>query len=248
MSSLQLRPVAHGLEPPQVFADHRRRLRHVGDAVFAGARWAVGCAARRIGIAQRAGEQSGVCADLNPLAARKPHFAPKAKAVIFLFCYGGPSQVDLFDPKPALEKWHGKPIPVFEKDAAFFSDTKNTAFKSPYNSPSTARRASTSRRSFRSWRVCRRFVRDPLDALRIEQSCAGAVSDEHRLPAAGAAEFWLVGHVWPGGGNRSAAGVCRDVGSSRRADRRGAELELGLFAAGVSRHAVSQRAAIRSSI
>ena len=71
-------------------------------------------------------------ADLNPLAARKPHFAPKAKAVIFLFCYGGPSQVDLFDPKPALVKWHGKPIPVFEKDAAFFSDTKNTAFKSPY--------------------------------------------------------------------------------------------------------------------
>ena len=69
---------------------------------------------------------------LNPLAARPPHFAPKAKAVIFLFCYGGPSQVDLFDPKPALIKWHGKPIPVFEKDAAFFSDTKNTAFKSPY--------------------------------------------------------------------------------------------------------------------
>ena len=70
--------------------------------------------------------------DLNPLAAKPPHFAPKAKAVIFLFCYGGPSQVDLFDPKPALEKWHGQPIPVFEKHDAFFDDTKNTAFKSPY--------------------------------------------------------------------------------------------------------------------
>ncbi len=68
----------------------------------------------------------------NPLAPRKPHFAARAKAVIFLFCYGGPSQVDLFDPKPALEKWHGKPIPVFEKQDAFFDDTKNTAFKSPY--------------------------------------------------------------------------------------------------------------------
>ncbi|MGH8248193.1 MAG: DUF1501 domain-containing protein, partial [Gammaproteobacteria bacterium] len=36
----------------------------------------------------------------NPLAARQPHFAPKAKSVIFLFMYGGPSHVDLFDPKP----------------------------------------------------------------------------------------------------------------------------------------------------
>ena len=70
--------------------------------------------------------------EFNPLAPRPPHFPPKAKAVIFLFCYGGPSQVDLFDPKPALEKWDGQPIPVFEKGAAFFPDTKNTALKSPY--------------------------------------------------------------------------------------------------------------------
>ncbi|WP_246539307.1 DUF1501 domain-containing protein [Telmatocola sphagniphila] len=47
----------------------------------------------------------------NPLAARKPHFSPKAKQVIFLFMVGGPSQIDLFDPKPALEKYAGKPLP-----------------------------------------------------------------------------------------------------------------------------------------
>jgi uncharacterized protein (DUF1501 family) len=47
----------------------------------------------------------------NPLAPKKPHFAPKAKNVIFLFMEGGPSQMDLFDPKPALKKWHGKPLP-----------------------------------------------------------------------------------------------------------------------------------------
>ena len=47
----------------------------------------------------------------NPLAARQPHFTPKAKRVIFLFMVGGPSPVDLFDPKPALKKWHGKPLP-----------------------------------------------------------------------------------------------------------------------------------------
>ena len=47
----------------------------------------------------------------NPLAAKAPHFEPKAKRVIFLFMVGGPSQVDLFDPKPALAKWAGKPLP-----------------------------------------------------------------------------------------------------------------------------------------
>jgi hypothetical protein len=42
------------------------------------------------------------------LKARKPHFAPKATAMISLFMHGGPSHVDLLDPKPALTKNHGK--------------------------------------------------------------------------------------------------------------------------------------------
>ena len=37
-----------------------------------------------------------------------PHFEPKAKSIISIFCYGGPSQVDTFDPKPDLEKYAGK--------------------------------------------------------------------------------------------------------------------------------------------
>jgi hypothetical protein len=45
------------------------------------------------------------------IAPRGPHFAPKAKHVIYLFLNGGPSQVDTFDPKPALTKYHGKPAP-----------------------------------------------------------------------------------------------------------------------------------------
>ncbi len=48
---------------------------------------------------------------VNPLAPRPPHFAPKAKSVIFLYMSGGPSQIDLFDPKPDLEKWHGQSLP-----------------------------------------------------------------------------------------------------------------------------------------
>ena len=44
----------------------------------------------------------------NPLAPKAPHFAPKAKNVIFLYMDGGPSQVDTFDYKPMLKKYHGR--------------------------------------------------------------------------------------------------------------------------------------------
>src|SRR6266498_2936285 len=47
----------------------------------------------------------------NPLAPKQPHFAAKAKRVIFLFMAGAPSHLELFDYKPALEKWNGKPPP-----------------------------------------------------------------------------------------------------------------------------------------
>ena len=47
----------------------------------------------------------------SPLAVKPPHFAPKAKRVIFLFMHGGPSQVDTFDYKPLLKRDHGKPLP-----------------------------------------------------------------------------------------------------------------------------------------
>ena len=47
----------------------------------------------------------------DPLAAKPPHHTPKAKSVIFLFMEGGPSHLDLFDPKPDLEKLAGQPMP-----------------------------------------------------------------------------------------------------------------------------------------
>lgn len=47
----------------------------------------------------------------DPLAPKKPHHPATAKSVIFLFMEGGPSHVDLFDPKPLLTKLDGKPIP-----------------------------------------------------------------------------------------------------------------------------------------
>ncbi len=52
---------------------------------------------------------------VNPLAAKLSHFAPRARSVIFLFMYGGPSHVDTFDYKPRLYELDGKTIPVKTK-------------------------------------------------------------------------------------------------------------------------------------
>src|SRR5215213_3315749 len=49
---------------------------------------------------------------LNPLTPKAPHFPAKAKRVIHIFANGGPSQVDTFDPKPALQKYAGQPLPT----------------------------------------------------------------------------------------------------------------------------------------
>ena len=46
----------------------------------------------------------------NPFAPKAPHFEPRAKAVISLFMSGGVSQVDTFDPKPALKQYAGQPM------------------------------------------------------------------------------------------------------------------------------------------
>src|SRR5205809_4039947 len=47
----------------------------------------------------------------NALVSKEPHFKPKAKPVIYIFMAGGPSQLDLFDYKPTLAKYNGKPVP-----------------------------------------------------------------------------------------------------------------------------------------
>src|SRR4051812_10232446 len=57
------------------------------------------------------GKAGGGLPDVNPLKPKPPHFAPKAKSVIFLFMAGGPSHLDLFDPKPSLLKWDGQALP-----------------------------------------------------------------------------------------------------------------------------------------
>ena len=66
----------------------------------------------------------------QPLAPRMPHFAPKAKRIIFLFMFGGPSAHDLFLHKPLLERDHGKPNPIPEPRIVFARTGK--LMKSPW--------------------------------------------------------------------------------------------------------------------
>src|SRR5437016_12288697 len=65
----------------------------------------------------------------TPLAPRNPPFPARAKRVIHFFLNGGPSHVDTFDPKPALEKYANKPLPI-----AYLATERKTgaAFPSPF--------------------------------------------------------------------------------------------------------------------
>jgi Protein of unknown function (DUF1501) len=60
-----------------------------------------------------------------PTPSRYPHHAPQAKSVIFVFLEGGPSHIDTFDPKPALEKYAGQPLPPSFKPVILAMGEKN---------------------------------------------------------------------------------------------------------------------------
>ncbi len=77
---------------------------------------------------------SALKAPANPLAVRPPHFAAKAKRVIFLHMAGAPSQLDLFDPKPTLNQYNGEPCPdeFLEGDQFAFIRGTPKLLGSPY--------------------------------------------------------------------------------------------------------------------
>ena len=64
--------------------------------------WCLGFGGLALADLLQAEGKTGGGVPLHPLAARKPHFKPRAKRIIFLFMHGGPSHIDLFDPKPEL--------------------------------------------------------------------------------------------------------------------------------------------------
>jgi len=63
------------------------------------------------GLLPSASAAPGFLPAASPLAPKQPDFAPRAKRIIWLFMHGGPSHVDLFDPKPDLVRLHGEVLP-----------------------------------------------------------------------------------------------------------------------------------------
>ena len=88
---------------------------------------------RRTFLQAAGGGFGALAADALWAGEVRPHFPARVDSVIFLFMYGGPSQVDTFDPKPALQAWAGKSVPAYRKgDGFFMGATKPTAMPSPW--------------------------------------------------------------------------------------------------------------------
>src|SRR5881628_142922 len=72
---------------------------------------ALGAAALEWLLAGSAGAAEASSEMANPLAPKPPHFPARAKRVIYMHMVGAPSQIDLFEHKPALDQYDGKPCP-----------------------------------------------------------------------------------------------------------------------------------------
>jgi hypothetical protein len=92
-------------EQSSASVDRREFLRHAGGGIGV---VALASLLARDGLLHAATRPDAA----RPLAPKPAHFAPKARRVIYLFMHGGPSHVDLFDPKPELIKHAGQPLPT----------------------------------------------------------------------------------------------------------------------------------------
>jgi len=89
----------------------------------------VGVGFGMVGLAGALGSSLQAAA-VSPWSVKAPHFAPKAKHVIFLFLNGGLSHIDSFDYKPLLDKYDGKPLP-YETPRTEFAT--GALMKSPFS-------------------------------------------------------------------------------------------------------------------
>lgn len=105
--------------PPPI---HRRRFLSGAGAGLGGIAWA-----HLLG----SGSLNAAATENGSFAARRTHFPAKAKRVVWLSMHGGPSHVDLFDPKPELIRWAGKPLP--ESMGAF--ETRRKVAANPLVAP-----------------------------------------------------------------------------------------------------------------
>ncbi len=157
----------------------------------------------------------GGAATVDPLAPKKAHHPATAKSVIFLFMEGGPSHVDLFDPKPLLTKLDGQPIP------ASIGKPKQTAQGTANNSLMASKRTWKQYGQSGMWvsdwyaeygRTCRRHDDHSLLLGGWIEPCWFGLPDEYRIDSRRAPLDGRVGDVWAGHGQQEPALVRRDDG------------------------------------
>ena len=134
----------------------------------------------------------------DPLAAKRPHHQPSAKSVIWCFMEGGPSHMDTFDPKPALEKYAGQPMP--ESYGRPLTAMPGTAHNTLMPSQRKWARYGESGLWVSDWYP---HVARHVDDLAVIRSCTAdglnhvglRVPDEHRLDPRRAAIHGRLGHL-----------------------------------------------------
>jgi hypothetical protein len=146
---------------------------------------------------------------INPLLPKSPHFPGKAKRVVHFFLNGGPSHVDSFDPKPALEKYKGQPLP-----GEYIKTERKTgaAFPSPFKFRKCGQSGLEISDLFpQIGALADDLCLGSFDEGRASESRAIPHADELRRCRAKPSEPWLVDDLRLGNGEREFAGVHRAV-------------------------------------
>lgn len=144
----------------------------------------IGAGFGSIGLAGMLGESAVAKSDsASPLAPKPPHFAPKAKHVIFLFQPGGPSQVDTFDYKPEIKKNEGQRPKMVDRKT--LRNTKNGLMPSPFG--------------FQQYGECGKWVSDifPKTAGVVDDLCFIHSMHTDIPEHAGAILMMNLGHLQP---------------------------------------------------
>ena len=144
----------------------------------------------------------------DPLAAKKPDHAPTAKSVIWLFMEGGPSHIDIFDPKPELQRLAGQPLPPsFGKVITAMGTASNTLMPSQRTWKQYGQSGMWVSRLVSEHRgACRRPDDVPLLLGGWIESRRLGLPDEYRLDSRGAAFHGRVGDLRLG---RRQSRICR---------------------------------------
>ena len=179
-----------------------------------------------IGLATLLAEQAAAAAP-KPLGTKAPPLQAKAKRLVHLFMNGGPSQVDTFDPKPMLDKFHGKPVPC----RAYAPSARRPGAAVAVRVPALRQKRHRSKRFVQVDRGRpRRFdVHHSVDARGRAEPRAVADAHELRRRPAAAAEPRRMAHLRTRGRKSESTRFRRTV-SGRIADCRRAELAIRVSA------------------